>query len=74
MQTDPDEQLHIQHFLVTIPHMSSKKLAEKLNLNRKNDFSILHANTCSLQSNVDNMQILIDGTDFQFDVLAVTET
>ena len=24
MQTDPNEQLHVQHFLVTIQHMSSK--------------------------------------------------
>ena len=49
-------------------------LTEKLNLNRKNDFSIFHSSICSLQSNIDNMQILIDNLDFQFDVLAVTET
>ena len=61
MQTDPDEQLadstHKFH-----------KLNEKLYLNTKNDFNILHSNICSLQSNVDDIQILTDNVDFQFDV------
>lgn len=47
---------------------------EKLNWNRKNDFCILHSIICSLQSNDNEKKILIENLDFQFDVLAVTET
>ena len=43
--------------------------------NKLNDpFSILHTNICSLQHNGDNLNNLLAGLDFKFDVVALTET
>ena len=40
----------------------------------KDPFSILHTNICSLQHNGDNLNNLLAGLEFKFDVVALTET
>jgi hypothetical protein len=37
-------------------------------------FSLLHSNICSLQFNADNLQTLLTNLEFNFDIIALTET
>jgi hypothetical protein len=42
--------------------------------NSSSSFSLLHSNICSLQYNADNLQNLLTNLEFNFDVIALTET
>ena len=50
------------------------KLKNNLNLNKAENFSIFHSNICSLQGNFDKFETLLDNLEYQFDVIALTET
>ena len=42
--------------------------------NKEKSLSFFHINSCSLNKNVEELQNLLQSTDIQFDVTAVTET
>ena len=42
--------------------------------NKKSSFSLFHLNTCSLSKNFENREYLLDSTNFNFDVIAISET
>ena len=43
-------------------------------LHRTNDFSLSHTNICSLNANLKNLLTLISSLEFNFCVIAVSET
>ena len=48
------------------------KMSEKINKNK--DFSIFHANICSLQGNFEKLHNLVASLEFKFGIIAVSET
>ena len=50
------------------------KLKTKTQLNIATTFSLLHTNIQSLQKNKDNLEIFLNNVDFDFDVIALSET
>ena len=43
-------------------------------LNDKSSLSLFHLNTCSLSKNFEDLEYLLDSTNFNFDVIAISET
>ena len=43
-------------------------------LNNKSSLSLFHLNTCSLSKNFEGLEYLLDSTNFNFDVIAISET
>ena len=43
-------------------------------LNNKSSLSLFHLNTCSLSKNFEDLEYLLDSTNFNFDVIAISET
>ena len=48
------------------------KLAMKID--KRNSFSVLHTNICSLSGNLENLELLLRNLDHAFDVIGVSET
>ena len=48
------------------------KLAMKLD--KRNSFSALHTNICSLSANLENLELLLTNLDHAFDIIGVSET
>ena len=48
------------------------KLAMKID--KRNSFSVLHTNICSLIANLENLELLLRNLDHAFDVIGVSET
>ena len=43
-------------------------------LHEANDFSLFHANICSLNANLENLETVISNLEFSFSIIAVSET
>ena len=43
-------------------------------LNNKSSLSLFHLNTCSLSKNFEDLEYLLDSTNLNFDVIAISET
>ena len=43
-------------------------------LNNKSSIALVHLNTCFLSKNFENFECLLDFTNFNFDVIAISET
>ena len=50
------------------------KLNNNINSGKNDKFSLLHTNRCSLQDNFEKLQMLLSDLEYQFDVIALTET
>ena len=50
------------------------KLSRKLNSENSPFFSLMHRNVCSLNKNVQNLEILITSLEHKFDIIALSET
>ena len=48
------------------------KMKDKIN--KPKTLSVFHSNICSLNANVENLEILLHDLDFRFDVITLTET
>ena len=48
------------------------KLAKKQD--KRNSFSVLHTNICSLSANLENIELLLTNLDHAFDIIGVSET
>lgn len=69
---DPDNEIKDNSNFSYYSTKDFKKLKDKFN-NRKT-FSLMHTNIESLNANFDKLQYLINDIDFQFDIIALTET
>ena len=45
-----------------------------INSGKNDKFSLLHTNICSLQGNFEKLEMLLRDLEYQFDVIALTET
>ena len=43
-------------------------------LNNKSSLSLFHLNTCSLSKTFEDLEYLLDSTNLNFDVIAISET
>ena len=50
------------------------KLNKNINSGKNNKFSLLHTNICSLKGNFENVEMLLSDLEYQFDVIALTDT
>ena len=44
------------------------------NKTKKNNFSVLHTNICSLQGNFNYIEQLLNNLEYEFDIIVLTET
>ena len=45
-----------------------------MKIDKRNSFSVLHTNICSLSGNLENLELLLRNLDHAFDVIGVSET
>ena len=50
------------------------KLNKNINSGKNDKFSLLHTNICSLQGNFEKVEMLLSDLEYQFDVIALTDT
>ena len=50
------------------------KLNKNINSDKNDKFSLLHTNICSLQGNFEKLEMVLSDLEYQFDVIALTET
>ena len=72
---DPNDHVidptNFSYYLTHDFHKLHKKNSNKTN---NTNFSVLHTNICSLQGNFDNLEQLLNNLEYEFDIIALTET
>ena len=72
--SDPNEQIPDPKNFEYYSTHDFHKLKHNLTVRKSSSLSILHTNICSLQGNFENLELLINNLDFQFDIICLTET
>ena len=67
----PNQRIQSRYFSLHSFKMFKGKLPENT---VKSSFSILHNNIVSINSNLENVELLLDELDFHFDVIGISET
>ena len=72
---DPNDHVidptNFSYYLTHDFHKLHKKNSNKTN---NTNFSVLHTNICSLQGNFNNLEQLLNNLEYEFDIIALTET
>ena len=45
-----------------------------MKIDKRNSFSVLHTNICSISANLENLELLLTNLDHAFDVVGVSES